>query len=528
MNHNSVKSMSTDSVYGTADRSLQKIARGTGIVFFGTISGMLLGFCERILFARFFSQAEYGIYSLALVVLNITVMFSTFGLQEGSARQIASYRSKGDTEKVQGVIISSLQMALIASTVFSAVLFFTSDIISTKIFHEADLSAPLKIFSLAVPFFSLIQILTSFFRGFNKVKPKVYFQDILRSGVFLLSLVFIILLGLSFSMAMYAFLVSIVFTCLAFSTYTIKKLPLNINLKARLKTEGKELLLFSLPLFATLILNMIITWTDILMLGYYKTSDTVGLYNAALPIARLLPIPLASLVFIYTPVCSQLFSQKLFGEMKRNYNIATKWIFAATLPLFLVVFFFPADVLKLLFGIKYIEASTALKILSLGFFIHTFLGPNGATLTAMGRTKLLMWASLSAAFLNITANMVLIPFLGINGAAIASASALALANIINSTRLYQLSGIHPFSKNYLKPIVTSVIIAFVIHTVFRNSLTVTLWILPVLVLSFLVIYSFAFLLTKSFDREDITMLLEIEKRMGLNLSVVKRSLKRFM
>ena len=34
------------------------------------------------------------------------------------------------------------------------------------------------------------------------------------------------------------------------------------------------------------ILNFLITWTDTLMLGYYKGSEVVGLYNAASPLAN--------------------------------------------------------------------------------------------------------------------------------------------------------------------------------------------------------------------------------------------------
>jgi uncharacterized membrane protein required for colicin V production len=35
------------------NQSLQKIAKGTGIIFIGTIIGMLLGFAGRVIIARF-------------------------------------------------------------------------------------------------------------------------------------------------------------------------------------------------------------------------------------------------------------------------------------------------------------------------------------------------------------------------------------------------------------------------------------------------------------------------------------------
>ncbi|MGB2842995.1 MAG: oligosaccharide flippase family protein [Halobacteriota archaeon] len=81
------------------NQSLQKIAKGTGIVFIGTIIGMLLGFVGRIILVRFTTQTEYGIYCLALVVISIFVTISTLGLSEGSTRYIAYFRGKNE-EKI--------------------------------------------------------------------------------------------------------------------------------------------------------------------------------------------------------------------------------------------------------------------------------------------------------------------------------------------------------------------------------------------------------------------------------------------
>ena len=55
------------------NQSLQKITKGTGIVFTGTIIGLLLGFIGRVIIVRYTTQTEYGIYSLALVLMSIFV-----------------------------------------------------------------------------------------------------------------------------------------------------------------------------------------------------------------------------------------------------------------------------------------------------------------------------------------------------------------------------------------------------------------------------------------------------------------------
>ena len=509
-------------------QSLQTIAKGTAIIFFSTIIGMLFAFGGRVLMARFFSQSEYGIFSLALVILNIAAVISTVGIGAGSTRQIAYYRGKDDMAKVQAVISSSPQIALIASVLLSLVLFFTSGVISAQIFHEPGLALPLKIFSIAIPFFVLIHILSSLFRGFDKVEPSAYFRDILRNGLFPLLLLPVILFSLSFLAGIYAFLASVILTGLAFTVYTLKKAPLTPKRCSPVNPMAKELLLFSLPLLGVAMLQMVILWTDTLMLGYFKASEVVGLYNGAVPLARLIPLTLTAMSFIYVPVISQLYSQNLTGEMKRTYQVSTKWIFSGSFPLFLLLFLFPETILRFFFGAGYAEAAVALRILSLGLVFSTFLGANGMTLLAMGKTRLLMWASLLAAGLNVIINIILIPPWGITGAAIASLISYLARNIFCSVKLYQLSRIQPFTRNYLKPFIVCGGIIAIIYLLTRSLFMVSYWMLPLIFVLFLVAYGLCLLLTKSFDKEDIMLLLAIEKRVGINMEPAKKILRKFL
>ena len=514
------------------NQSLQKIAKGTGIVFIGTIIGMLLGFVSRIIIVRCITQSEYGIYSLALVLLSIFATISTLGLSDGTTRQIAFYRGKDDALKIKGVMLSSLQIALITGVLLSLVLFFTSNLISTNVFHSPELSSPLKIFSIALPFFVLINIFTSIFRGFDRAEPSVYFQNIFRSVIYILFLAGAILLGLSFIGVIYAYFASIMLTCMAFAVYAMKKPPLATKGEKSVNADpmmGKELLFFSLPLFAVTMLQAITTWTDTLMLGYFKMPDVVGLYNAALPLANLLPIILTSVNFLFIPIMSQLYAKGQTEEMKKSYAVLTKWIFSATLPIFLVLFLFPEAVLNILFGSRYVGAAIALQILGLGFFTHSILGPNGNTLIVMGKTQFLMLSVLITVIVNFILNIILIPPLGIIGAAIATTSALFIKNLFWAAKLYSSSKIHPFTKNYLKPMVSSTILILIIYVLVKNLFSaIPLWLLPILFITFLGTYALSILFTKSFDKEDIMMLLTIEKRLGINLEPIKRILSRFM
>ena len=490
---------------------------------------MLLGFIGRIILVRYITQTEYGIYCLALVIISIFATISTLGLGEGSTRYIAYFRGKNEEGKVKGIISSSIKIAIIASISLAVISFFASHFISTSIFHTLALSTPLKIFSIAIPFTVLINVFIAIFRGFDRVDARVYFQDILRPVLYLLFLIAVVLFGLSFLGVICAYLASIAITCVVFVMYMVRKSPLAIRSGSSVTNPmTKELLFFSVPLLAVSMLMMVMSWTDTLMLGYFKTPDVVGVYNAALPLASLLLIVINSLGFLYTPIISNLYGKNQIEEMKRSYIILTKWSFLATLPIFFVLFLFPSVVLNLLFGSRYIGASVALQILSLGLFVGTITGHNYNTLIAMGKTNILMHIFLISGVTNIILNVTLIPSLGIVGAAIASAFAVAMANIIISMKLYQFSRIHPLTRNYLKSVIISIGIIFIIYIIAKNFLVVTFWMLILFFMLFLLVYALLLLLTKSFDNEDVMILLEIEKRFGMNLTLVKRILKRFI
>jgi len=266
------------------------------------------------------------------------------------------------------------------------------------------------------------------------------------------------------------------------------------------------------------------------MLGYFKTLDMVGLYNAAYPLAAFISMPLSALLLIYTPVATGLYSLKKMTELRRNYIVITKWLVSISLPIFLVIALFPEAVLHLTFGQDYITADTilALRILSIGFIINNLLGPNGATLIAMGHPRFILWVTLATAITNFILNIVLIPPMGIAGAAIASMVAVTGINSFRLMWLYSLAKAQPFSKNLFKPIAISAALALPIQIIAGNFITVNIWMLPIVFILYCVIYGLAMLFTRSFDKEDIALLLAIEKRSGINAAPIKKLLSRFV
>lgn len=504
------------------DKSLRKVAKGTGIILIGSILAIGMGFFTRILIVRYISQTQYGIYSLGLSVITLLGTISALGLKSGVPRQIA-YCRKTDESKVGSILGSSIVFATVASVVSAVFLFSFSGYISTHIFNEAGLVKPLRIFSIALPFSVLIKLFVSFFRGLDRASPKVYFQNIGRKGILLAGIVLIIALGFSFTEILYVYVFSSIVTFFMIVFYMKSELSFDIELNF-INPVGKEIILYSLPLLGVTAAEVIWNWTDTLMLGYFMPSEIVGLYQGAYPLASRIPIILGASGFLFLPILTRLNAENLGGNMKRTYQIISKWIYSISLPIFFILFLFPESVLGFIFGGEYIKASPVLRILSIGFLGHVITGPNGLGLNAIGRPKLAFYGSCFGSIANIVLNWILIPLFGILGAAISSTLSYNMRNGFVSYTLYKHSNIHPFSKNFLKPLIISASLMIPIY-ILERKIVVEIWMVPIFLLLYISCYVILSLLAGSISEEDLNLFSKIEDRIDWDLDLIKRILK---
>jgi O-antigen/teichoic acid export membrane protein len=291
----------------------------------------------------------------------------------------------------------------------------------------------------------------------------------------------------------------------------------------------KELMKFSVPLIFAAVMGLVLTWTDTLMLGRYTSAADVGVYNVATSLVRLLNFVLGSAGFVFMPIAGELFSRSQMQELGRTYQVLTKWVFSATLPLFFILFLFPETIISFLFEERYVVSSDALRILSVGYMFNVFMGLNIMVMMVLGLQKELMWSSVFGAVLNIVLNYLFIKGLGfgIEGAALSTALSFIAINILNSAILYARSRIHPLTTRYLRPILASGAVALVIY-VMTKSLPFSPYVMPVYLVLFVVGYVLCVLVTRSIEREDLDLIDDISRRLGLELKLLRGLLERFL
>ncbi|RLJ09144.1 MAG: hypothetical protein DRP13_01050 [Candidatus Aenigmatarchaeota archaeon] len=507
---------------------LKTIVKGAGLVLIGTIISKFLSFVYRIFIARYFGVEEYGIFSMALALLSFFMIIVLLGLPQGITRYVSYYKSKGSEAKVKGTILDSFKLSLIVSVILAFLLFLISDTIAFYLFHDTTgkITTLIRIMSLSLPFFSLFMLSTSASVGFKKIEHRVYTEYISQNLLKLVFTVFFGLIGLGVFGIGLAWTLAIILTSFL-SLYLLNKTFPLIKKTIKSHPMKKELLHFSMPLLFAGFLGTIVSYTDTVMLGFFTTPKEVGIYNAALPIAQLLMVPSALLSSLLLPVLSEMYAKKKTLAIKKIYKTITRWSFYLSFPLLVTILFFSQQILIVTFGEIYIKGSTALIILSMGFFLNFTLIHVVNVMSLMKKTTKVLHLSIVAAFTNFLLNLFLIPVWNIEGAATASFTSYLIIFILSLIWINKNLHMFPLEFAYVKSILAGCFAGFSIFFI-KDIFYLNFFFAIVLSLLLLIIYVFILLFFKSFLKEDIEIILSIEKRTGINLERIKKLLRKII
>jgi len=496
---------------------LKTIAKGAFLIFVGMFVSKFLTYLYRIVVARIGTE-EYGLLSLGLAVFGILTTISLAGLGTGVTRYFAFYKAKEDNERIKGVIFSSLKISLPIAVILSLILFFFSNNISSHFFHNLKLSSILKIFSIGIIFFILKEIFASAIIGAKKISYDVFARNFFENLMRLLLTALLIYLGYGLFGAAVAYVLSIILTTILSFYFLNKIFPVLSKIKTNFITN--ELINYSLPLLFSTILAQFIDWTSILMMGYFRTANEVGIYNVALPTATLLSIIPGGIIAIFFPVMTELLAKKKSKDFEQTLKVSSKWIFFINLPIFFILLLFSKQILLFFFGKEYLIGSFTLIVLSFGYVIYQTFNVCNSTLNVIKKTKMNLINTLTAAIVNIVLNYILIPKYGIIGGAIATSISLSIFGILAFIEVYYLTKIISIKWNYLKAIIAGLLSFFFITKINLNFI--------LLIIMFFVIYSTFLIILRSLEREDIEILKTIEVRSNIKLGFLRNIIKKII
>ena len=195
----------------------------------------------------------------------------------------------------------------------------------------------------------------------------------------------------------------------------------------------------SYPFILATILSTLYAQADRIMLKSMVGSSAVALYSASVTLASALSMIPSSLVEGFRP---EIMDQKTKDESlyRRRFRQLYAVIFWSSVCYCTMITLFPQFVISLLYGQKYIDASSSLALVVWYSTFSYFGSVNNMYMVAEKKAHWVQITTTVGALSNIALNAVLIPKLGIVGAALASLLTQFVANFV---MMWLVPGLRP-------------------------------------------------------------------------------------
>jgi MATE efflux family protein len=195
----------------------------------------------------------------------------------------------------------------------------------------------------------------------------------------------------------------------------------------------KQLLLFSIPIFISTLLQQLYNIIDAVIAGRLLSDNSISAIGVAVPIYLLFVSVILGLAIGITIVIAQFYGAKQFGEIKRL--ISTIAIFMALLGLFMalagIMITKPLLILSQTPNELLPDATIYLRLLFLGIPFSIFYNLLGSIMRSFGETKLPLYALIVSSVINLMLNILLVlAGVGIAGIAIATIIAQAVSGLL--------------------------------------------------------------------------------------------------
>lgn len=409
------------------DIHLKELLKGSSVTLVFRILGLFLGYIFTLMITRWYGAHTMGLYTLSITVLNIFVIIGVFGFDYSLVKFVADFNVNNKFDLIKKIYYQSLTISIPLGLLLSLILFFNASFFAKTIFKNEELIIFFQIVSLGILPLILLKINSAMFRGLKKIKVFSFFELVF---IFLLSVIFLsIFYYFNFKNEVVIFTQIIaIYVAMIISYVFLKKLFVKEKIYNRL--DYKKLLNTSYPMLLTSSFGLLMSWTDVIMLGIMKSEVEVGIYSVVLKLATLTNITLIAINSIAAPKFSELYSQNDMKNLKKLVQNSTKIMFYSTLPIILILIIFPNLILSM-FGEEFVVATTALWILIFGQFINVISGSVGNLLKMTGNEKIFQYIIFVSLVINIILNYYLISEMGINGAAIATSISLVFWNVLS-------------------------------------------------------------------------------------------------
>ncbi|MGC9472208.1 MAG: lipopolysaccharide biosynthesis protein [Bacteroidales bacterium] len=304
----------------------------------GNISVKLVGFVLIPLYTGHFTTAEYGV--LGVVEITIQLLVALFGMSLFSAF-FRWYWDKPYIPHQRSIFFTILVFVFAISTLLILTLWPFTPVLAKFVLGEAQYTYLFRLLLITSALEALGVIPLTLMRLQNRALLYSASNLIRFSVNLILTVYFVAVLGKKVEGVYEAHIIGHLFFFAFVSFYVIRNARFQFQWKIL-----REMLVFSMPLVATMVSSLVINITDRYTLRFLTDFSEVGIYNLGFKVANSIKVfVVSSIMLAVTPVIFQKIND---SDNKRFYSKILTYAIFAVIPVILFVALFGKEAIKLL------------------------------------------------------------------------------------------------------------------------------------------------------------------------------------
>jgi O-antigen/teichoic acid export membrane protein len=432
------------------DRHVVLAAKGGGMVFAGRLFVWGTRFGMAVLLARTLGADQYGLYNVTLTIATLGSAFSVIGLDSALIRYVAVYSRRSDRQGVLGTLRVGIGLPMLVSGGAALILLLLAAPIAS-LAGDTRLEPLIRIGAVLVPAMVSNSLLAAALQGAQRIGWGVLAEQFAQPTVRLAILLVLVAAGMTPEGAVTASTLATLAATALLLWFVQRQISWD-GIAGEVRSEPGTMLRFSLPVYFSNLVNTFGGNLQTLLLGAMASMAKAGVFGIANQVMMVGAIFHSAVVQASMPIFAELQDSEDRSRLTALYRTTSKWTFTLNLPFFLLAVLMPEAVLGI-FGSDFTSGATALTILAFASLTNAATGTSGAILDMTGHTSVKLVNSTLSVGLAIILNLLLIPPMGVTGAAIASLGSVATVNLLRVGEVAWLVHVGPYDRAWVKPVI---------------------------------------------------------------------------
>lgn len=422
-----------------AEADARTLLHGAGIAFVVQVLGAGASFVLQVLLGRWMGPSDYGTYVVTLSWAALAAVGCCLGLPTMLLRFVAAYLAGGDDARLRGV----LRMSFAVTTATGVGVAVAGSIVFAALRGggvEVDFAVLAGLW--LIPALALMRLGQEAVRSFRRMglafAPALFWRPVATIAVAAIVVVLgghlTAIAALVIALGCLALVVGV--QLIRFAGFVRAEVPVVAPV-----LEVRMWMRVALPLLLIASFLIVLSETDIVMVGALAGSREAGLYAAASKTASLVAFVLIAVNAIAAPMISAQHTRGEHAAMQQLVSRVARWVFFPSLAICLFLAVFAQPVLGL-FGSEFGAARWELVVLLAGQLVNAMAGSVGFLMILTGHQREAAWVYGWVALAHVVLNVTGILLFGAIGAAIATAISFALWNVWLYVLVVKRLGIH--------------------------------------------------------------------------------------